>query len=1042
MSESGYQQVAALKSDEAMAVFVKQVLSERGMQVSNEGELNGFVRFYSGTEAVQNFAHLKEELFAKPWVEAIPHAAEASFSEQPAPTAKTEAGPFEKRAPPVRNAPPSEPMMFTDSGAPPLNHHPAAATAAAKRSALPSKGARSGSAKKNPSRSSGPHHAPPPRKPFVSGKQASEGVKEGIIARTAAPKTAPLANAGAKSAPQMTAPAAKPQQYPSVHHSTNVQATHSYLPAEHGAPEPQTNSLRPGLPHGGKAAPMQVHKASFLRSTKVAPKRSPKTSAIWGSQSTAKQLVPNKPIAVTQIENSHESARPVPSVHSAPAKNASLFYQDALNSTNWSSVRHARRLAEIKHAGAAVGHTGAGKVAGKAVADEVRTLGPKKVVAPSKASHGAAAARDHRQHATAAPRHDTTKTASPPATRGIATAKQLTAEHGASEVFKEGSVHKESTFRHVNRARHAAQRALVAAVRDAQTPALEKVVAQRFPNPRPEVSVNNANIVTRSSRGLLAATRDAKVAASAAKKAAPELAAHTPVVQRPLVHAPQNVAKKPIHASHKQVLAAHKPVMATEVSALAEKTEAKAMLGARKRVATSTATFIAPNAASAPSLPIQGEHNGQSLSTLPDERPAAYKATSFRAKDKDMLVHAGKKHRSTQISLMGTSSTTRKSTRRLATNVSAAPVLDYEEELPEVTSLTAESRKVLSAIGNDNSNMLKAVFANFTAMRTNLQADRRRHEASLAVMAKANADIKFENLDVSKTISSINAATDVLANESKRMELSCQIQKSAIAVLQQKVLVSLSFLDESLNSTDDADLYMPDEVLAPLRSTTPVPDLDYFLTKARAQYAEPEDSSRPSAKLPETTTTTTYNLVIDELEGTPKLSAADVVSNFLSGSLGDEGTTDASDTGVLSLLQVETQNMPQAQLDVSPESSQEATPTQKLRLQISRAMYTLNDTVSEIQRLVSKEVSEYQTSYDQAHFKLERRHGKLEDESQRLSLELEESRQTKRAMGRAERHLESVSAELELRLQGFDAMLGDIAGDLESAMARADGVKL
>lgn len=55
-----------------MAAYVKQLLASRGKQANNEGELNGFVRYYSGTEAVQSFAHLQEEVFVKPWVEAAP----------------------------------------------------------------------------------------------------------------------------------------------------------------------------------------------------------------------------------------------------------------------------------------------------------------------------------------------------------------------------------------------------------------------------------------------------------------------------------------------------------------------------------------------------------------------------------------------------------------------------------------------------------------------------------------------------------------------------------------------------------------------------------------------------------------------------------------------------------------------------------------------------------------------------------------------------------------------------------------------------------
>merc|ERR1719329_460040 len=53
LTEAGYQQVAVLKSDEEMAKFIRRFLELHGKVVGSDGDLTGFVPFYSGTETVQ-----------------------------------------------------------------------------------------------------------------------------------------------------------------------------------------------------------------------------------------------------------------------------------------------------------------------------------------------------------------------------------------------------------------------------------------------------------------------------------------------------------------------------------------------------------------------------------------------------------------------------------------------------------------------------------------------------------------------------------------------------------------------------------------------------------------------------------------------------------------------------------------------------------------------------------------------------------------------------------------------------------------------------
>lgn len=68
LSERGYQQIAAQRSDEEMKAFVHRVLAKEARYVKDVAELSGFVGFYSGTQGVQDLESLKRELRASPWV--------------------------------------------------------------------------------------------------------------------------------------------------------------------------------------------------------------------------------------------------------------------------------------------------------------------------------------------------------------------------------------------------------------------------------------------------------------------------------------------------------------------------------------------------------------------------------------------------------------------------------------------------------------------------------------------------------------------------------------------------------------------------------------------------------------------------------------------------------------------------------------------------------------------------------------------------------------------------------------------------------------
>lgn len=62
LSEDGYAQVAALGQKEAMLTFVRRVLEREGLEVQDEGRLQGMMAFYDGDCAVQSLQALVTEL--------------------------------------------------------------------------------------------------------------------------------------------------------------------------------------------------------------------------------------------------------------------------------------------------------------------------------------------------------------------------------------------------------------------------------------------------------------------------------------------------------------------------------------------------------------------------------------------------------------------------------------------------------------------------------------------------------------------------------------------------------------------------------------------------------------------------------------------------------------------------------------------------------------------------------------------------------------------------------------------------------------------
>jgi len=72
VTEEGYQKVAALHNDSEMNQFVWKVLDADNVRVTNQGELNGLIPWFSGTEATQSLAQLRVELHKKTWIEKLP----------------------------------------------------------------------------------------------------------------------------------------------------------------------------------------------------------------------------------------------------------------------------------------------------------------------------------------------------------------------------------------------------------------------------------------------------------------------------------------------------------------------------------------------------------------------------------------------------------------------------------------------------------------------------------------------------------------------------------------------------------------------------------------------------------------------------------------------------------------------------------------------------------------------------------------------------------------------------------------------------------
>eukprot|EP00928_Gymnodinium_smaydae_P073478 TRINITY_DN56678_c0_g1_i1.p1 TRINITY_DN56678_c0_g1~~TRINITY_DN56678_c0_g1_i1.p1 ORF type:complete len:303 (-),score=49.10 TRINITY_DN56678_c0_g1_i1:169-1077(-) len=66
LSEAGYVQVLATSDKEAMEAFVRRVLEHEGLKVTNEGDLQGMLKFYNGECDSQSYDNLVKELRAAP----------------------------------------------------------------------------------------------------------------------------------------------------------------------------------------------------------------------------------------------------------------------------------------------------------------------------------------------------------------------------------------------------------------------------------------------------------------------------------------------------------------------------------------------------------------------------------------------------------------------------------------------------------------------------------------------------------------------------------------------------------------------------------------------------------------------------------------------------------------------------------------------------------------------------------------------------------------------------------------------------------------
>jgi len=80
LSEEGYQKVAALKDDEAMLVFVRRQLDALGMRARSQGDLRGWVGWFSGTRAAQSHASMMRDLRTREWL--IPNDISGSYASE------------------------------------------------------------------------------------------------------------------------------------------------------------------------------------------------------------------------------------------------------------------------------------------------------------------------------------------------------------------------------------------------------------------------------------------------------------------------------------------------------------------------------------------------------------------------------------------------------------------------------------------------------------------------------------------------------------------------------------------------------------------------------------------------------------------------------------------------------------------------------------------------------------------------------------------------------------------------------------------------
>merc|ERR550537_2162325 len=70
LTEEGYQQVAALKSNKDMKEFAHRILGSEALYVADAGELTGAIHWYSGRKDLQDLESLKKELRRAWWTRA------------------------------------------------------------------------------------------------------------------------------------------------------------------------------------------------------------------------------------------------------------------------------------------------------------------------------------------------------------------------------------------------------------------------------------------------------------------------------------------------------------------------------------------------------------------------------------------------------------------------------------------------------------------------------------------------------------------------------------------------------------------------------------------------------------------------------------------------------------------------------------------------------------------------------------------------------------------------------------------------------------